>query len=113
MGNPASIRESSLKFLALWLAFHLLLSTLPFLASARPKVSTAQTKIKYYPAALYFPGGSRAKWAPQPPGGKRHPVADHRKMTSDLALGAKPAPAAGRPVAAMHEPVPGSGSDAE
>ncbi|HEY1646576.1 MAG TPA: TonB family protein [Terracidiphilus sp.] len=113
MRNPTSIRDSSLKFLALSLAFHLLLSTLSFLPSARPKVSTVQAETKYYPAALYFPGGTRAKWAPQPPGRKRHPVADNRKRTSDLALSAKPAPAAGQPVAAMHEPVPGNGSDAE
>jgi TonB family protein len=101
MWNPASIRESGL------------LSTLPFLSSARTKVSTARAEIKYYPAALYFPGGTRAKWAPQPPGRKRHPVAAKRKVASDLAFSAKPAPAAGQPVAAMHEPAAGSGSDAE
>jgi TonB family protein len=113
MRYPASIRDSTLKFIALSLAFHLLLSTLPFISSARPKVSTVQAETKYYPAALYFPGGTRAKWTPQPSGRKRHPVADHRKTTSDLALSAKPAPPAGQPLSAPHDPVAGSGTDAQ
>jgi TonB family protein len=110
---PASIRDSSLRFLALSLAVHLLLSTLPFFSRIQPKVVTvaqSRSALKYYPAELFIPGGSRTEFTREPPGRKRH-VANQRKITSDLALNAKPAPPAGNPVAAPHDPVPGSGPD--
>jgi TonB family protein len=115
MRDPASIRSISLKFVALSLAVHLLLSVLPFFSSSeRPKVTVAQSKseLKYYPAELFIPGGSRVEWTRQPPGRKRH-VEKPPQKTTDLAVNAPPAPPAGRPISAQHDPVPGNGPDTE
>jgi TonB family protein len=109
------LRSTSLKFFALSLAVHLLLSVLPFFSSARPKISVTQSKseLKYYPAELFIPGGTRrVEWTRQPPGRKKHPAVPP-KPTSDLAVNAQPAPPPGRPISAQHDPVPGNGPDTE
>lgn len=108
------IRSTSLKVLALSLGIHLLLSTLPFLSTARPKVAVVQPQheLKYYPAELFIPGGRRAEFTRQPPGRKKHPPVS-QKAASDLALNAHPAPPAGAPVAAQHDPMPGNGPDSQ
>lgn len=114
MRDPASIRSTSLKFVALSLAVHLLLSTLSFLSSRmQPKIVTvaqSQAELKYYPAALFIPGGSRAEFTRQPPGRKKH-VEKPPEKTTDLAVNAPPAPPAGRPISAQHDPAPGNGPD--
>jgi TonB family protein len=114
MQHRTSFRNRTLKFVALSLAVHVLLSTLPFLSSSlRPRVSTVESaKVKYYPAMLYLAGGTRARLTPQPAGRKRH-VAANQKKTSDLALKAQPAPPEGRPVATPHPPIAGPGTDTE
>jgi TonB family protein len=110
------LRSTSLKFLALSLAVHLVLSLVAFFSPKRPKiaVATAQSKaeLKYYPAELFIPGGTRAEFTRLPPGRKKHPRVSPQK-TSDLAVNTQPAPPAGRPVSALHDPVPGNGPDAE
>jgi protein TonB len=103
----------SLQFIALSLAFHLAVSTFFFLSSRHPKVRLVQSAVKYYPAALYFPGGAKAEWTPQPPGRKRRHVVEKRKATSDLVPNPQPAPPPGLPVAAPHEAAAGNGADAQ
>lgn len=114
MLDSASIRSTSLKFVALSLAVHLLLSALSFLSSKlQPKVATvaqSHTETKYYPAALFIPGGSRVEFTRQPPGRKKH-VEKPPEKTTDLAVNQPPAPPAGRPISAQHDPVPGNGPD--
>jgi TonB family protein len=116
MQHRTSFRNRGLKFLALSVAVHVLLSMLPFLflsSSLRPRVSTVDsTKVKYYPAMLYLAGGTHARPNHQPAGRKRH-VAEKQKKTSDLALKAQPAPPQGQPVATPHEPIAGPGTDTE
>ena len=106
------LKSTSLKFLALSLAVHLLLTCIAFFSKTRPAVSVAQqpeTAIKIYPAELFVPGGSRVEFTRQPVGRKRH--VETPQKTSDLAVNAPPAPPAGRPVSAQHDPVPGKGPD--
>jgi len=111
--TSTSLRFTSLRFLALSLAVHLLLSLLPFFSFLRPKVSVLQppAEVKVYPAELLIPGGTRTEFSRQPVGRKRHVESPHK--TSDLAVNAPPAPPAGRPISAAHDPVPGNGPDAE
>lgn len=108
------LRSTSLKFLALSVAVHLLITALVFFSRIQPKVVTvaqSRSELKYYPAELFIPGGSRTEFTRKPPGRKRH--VDAPKKTSDLAVNAAPAPPPGRPVSAQHEPVPGNGPDTE
>ncbi len=107
------LRSTSLKFLALSLAVHLLLAMIPFFSRMQPEVSVAavnpQSEFKYYPAELLIRGGTHAEFTRQPPGRKRH--VNIPQKTSDLAVNAPPAPPAGRSISAQHNPVPGNGPD--
>jgi TonB family protein len=108
------LRSTSLKFLALSLAVHLLLTAIPFLSRMQPRIVTvakAQHALKYYPAELFIPGGARTEFTRKPQGRRRHARTPHQ--TSDLALNAQPAPRAGRRISAQHDPVPGDGPDAQ
>jgi TonB family protein len=108
------LRSTSLKFLALSLGVHLLLTLLPFFSKARPTVSVAppQTAVKIYPAELSIPGGTHAEFSRKPVGRKRH-VEKPPDKTSDLAVNTPPAPPEGRPISAQHDPVPGNGPDTQ
>jgi TonB family protein len=105
------LKSTSLKFLALSLAVHLLLTLIPLFSKAQPKIAVAQPQaaVKIYPAEFSIPGGSRVEFTRQPVGRKRH--VETQQKTSDLAVNAPPAPPAGRPVSAQHDPVPGNGAD--
>jgi protein TonB len=107
------LKSTSLKFLALSLAVHLLLTLIPFFHKAQPAISMAQpqTAVNIYPAALLIPGGSRVEFTRRPVGRKRH--VETPPKTSDLAVNAPPAPPLGRPVSAQHDPVPGNGTDTQ
>lgn len=106
------LKSTSLKFLALSLAVHLLLTLIPLFSKAQPKIAVAQprTAVKIYPAEFAIPGGSRVEFTRQPVGRKRH-VEKPLEKTSDLAVNTPPAPPLGRPVSAQHDPVPGNGAD--
>src|ERR1700756_4771869 len=111
--RPAmSFRERSIRFLALSLALHLVVSTVAFYSSRHTRDPIVQAEIKYYPVHLYLPGGIKAKATAQPPGRKKHPQAS-RNNTSNLALNTHLAPPAGAPVSTPHEAVAGNGADAE
>ncbi len=106
------LRSTSLKFLALSLAVHLLLTVIPLFEKARPAVSVEQTRtetLRIYPAELLIRGGSRVEFSRKPVGRKRH--VEIPQKTSDLAVNQPPVPPAGRPVSAQHDPVPGNGPD--
>lgn len=125
IGNPegagilqylASIRARSTLFLALSLAIHLAVCTFLVLHLLHPVITptvhtTVQPETKYYPAMLFAPGGTKAPWTPKPPGRKRH--VDTPKQTSDLVVNAPPAPPAGAPISAQHDPVAGNGADTQ
>jgi TonB family protein len=107
------MRRRALGVLALSLAVHLTVSTIAWIGASmhRRRAPVVQAEMKFYPAALFLPGGSsHALGSKQPAGRKKHAVAPDRTST-DLAMSAKAAPPAGRPVAAEHEPLPGNGSD--
>jgi TonB family protein len=107
----ASFRKRILGFLALSAMLHVAISTMVFSwwPRARPPV-VEQSPTKIYPAMLLYAGGSKTKWTPAPPGRKKHPQ-EVKKTTSDLALSAQPAPAAGRPVDAPESTAAGNGAD--
>ena len=111
--RPAmSFRDRSLRFLALSLALHVVVSSVAFYSSRHSSAPIVRQEIKYYPVHLYLPGGSRAKSTTQPPGRKKHPPA-RPVTTSNLTLNAHVAPPAGAPVSTPHDAVPGNGTDAE
>ncbi|HEY1895303.1 MAG TPA: TonB family protein [Terracidiphilus sp.] len=101
-----------MRFLALSLALHIVVSTVAFYSSRHPKIQVVRQETKYYPVHLYLPGGIKAKSTMQPVGRKKHPQASHDTPTS-FALNAHPAPPAGAPVSTPHDSVPGNGTDAE
>jgi TonB family protein len=102
-----------LKFLALSLAVHIIVSTVAFYSARKTSVAIVHPQeIKYYPVHLYLPGGMSGKQTPQPPGRKKDPSV-HHAATSNLAVNAHPAPAAGAPPAVAYESLPGNGTDAE
>ncbi|MGA7342112.1 MAG: TonB family protein [Terracidiphilus sp.] len=113
MQYAAHFRKRIARYIALSAACHLLVTTILFVAIRRPAVRVVESEARYYPATLYLPGGTRAKPRPLPPGKKHHIAEKSPALHSDLALNAQPAPAAGRPVSAAHEPLPGNGTDAE
>ena len=79
MHLSASFRRRIMGFLALSAALHLGISTmvLKWWPRAKPQVVVHATK--YYPLALYYPGGAHTKWTPEPPG-RRHQT-DYRRKT--------------------------------
>jgi len=108
------LRNTSLKFVAVSLAVHLLLTLIPLFSKTQPRVvvpARAQTAINIYPAELAIRGGSRVEFTRKPVGRKRH--VETPQKTSDLAVNQPPAPPAGRPVSAQHDPVPGNGPDTQ
>ncbi len=108
-----SFRDRTVRFLALSLAVHIAISTIAFFSSRRTVVvPIVQPAVKFYPAALYLPGGIKARPELKPLGRKKHVVA-HPQATSDLARSTPPAPPAGAPVATTHDSVPGNGTDAQ
>jgi TonB family protein len=110
--NLSKARRRALGLLALSLAVHLAVSTTAWIwTSLHPKnAPAAQAEMKFYPAALFLPGGAHVKPSKQLAGRKKHaPEAD--RTTTDLAMNAKAAPPAGHPVAADHPPMPGNGTD--
>lgn len=112
--NVSRAKKRALAVLALSLAMHLAISTIAWIAGAahRKQASVVtQAPMKFYPAALFLPGGTHAPWSKEPAGRKRPKPAPNRTST-DLAIAAKPAPPDGRPVAADHAPMAGNGTDA-
>lgn len=105
-------RGRTLTVVAASLALHLLLSMLGFIHVPNVRVRPVSTQARYYPVHLYVPGGSRTEWTPKPAGRKRH-VESNPASTTNLAISNQIAPPAGAPVSAPHDPVPGSGTDAE
>lgn len=110
MQISASFRRRILGFLALSAALHLGISMMVLKWWPRAKPQVVVRAIKYYPLALYYPGGAQTKWTPEPPGRKKHPP-EVKQTTSDLATNAKPAPAAGQLVSAPESSAAGNGSD--
>jgi TonB family protein len=109
----ASFRNRGLRFLALSVAVHLTVSTFLFFSPRHRVVPVvAQSPIKYFPVTLYLPGGSRTEWTRKPPGRKRLDQSV-KKPASDLIANARPAPPAGSPISAQHDPVAGNGSDTQ
>ncbi len=110
----ASLQKRRAQFLALSLVIHLLLVTviLPAIRHMHQPVVADQTQLKFYPATLFIPGGTRAKPFPKPYGRKVPPPVKPNP-TSDLAVNATPAPPAGHPPSAQHEPTPGNGVDTQ
>jgi TonB family protein len=112
MRFPKTIRGRTLGVVGLSLAIHALVSMLAWIprATRAAKPAIVQAQMRYYPAALFLPGGTRVKASKLPAGRKKHAPKAERTST-DLAVSQKAAPPAGHPVAADHEPTPGSGSD--
>ena len=112
MEVTAQLRKGIARFLVLSGALHLLISACVFMVEHRRKTQAAveEKPTKFYPVMLLNAGGSRAKRTDAPAGRKKHPL-DAKPATSDLAINAKPAPAAGQPVAAPDTSVAGSGAD--
>lgn len=110
MHISASFRRRILGFLALSAALHLGISMIVLRWWPRVKPQVVVHATKYYPLALYYPGGAHAKWTPEPPGRKKHPR-EVKQTTSDLAMNAKPAPSAGQPVSAPQSAAAGNGAD--
>jgi len=116
MRNPAFLLSRRTRFLGISLALHLAACTLLIVRWLHPVVtpvvqSKAQPEIRYYPAMLFAPGGTKAPWTPKPPGRER-PV-EKPKPTSDLAINREPAPPPGAPISAQHDPVAGNGADTQ
>ncbi len=112
MRPAVSFRDRSVRFLALSLAVHIVVSTVMFYSVRHSSVPIVRQEIKYYPVHLYLPGGIKARSTAEPPGRKKHPPVS-QSMTSNLALNTHPAPPAGAPVSTPHDAVAGNGSDAE
>jgi TonB family protein len=116
MKNLSKARRRALGLLGLSLAAHLAVSTIAWIgwiaASLHAKhAPVAQAQMKFYPAALFLPGGTRVKPSKLPAGRIKHTQIKERTST-DLAMSDKAAPPAGHPVAADHAPLPGNGPDA-
>jgi protein TonB len=85
--------------------------TLHVIRSLRRPPVVSQVPLKFYPASLFIPGGSN-KIKPSPkPYGRKAPPPQKSKLTTNLAINTPPAPPAGHPPSAQHEPVPGNGVD--
>ncbi|HTW60350.1 MAG TPA: TonB family protein [Terracidiphilus sp.] len=99
--------------LVLSLAVHLAVSTIAWIGASlhRRQAEVAQTPMRFYPAALFLPGGVHVKPGKQPAGRIKHAQIKERTST-DLAMSEKAAAPAGHPVAADHAPMPGNGADA-
>jgi TonB family protein len=108
-----SMRKRAVSLVALSLAVHLAISTVAWIANSLHRKQApvvAQAEMKFYPAALFLPGGTHAQWTKQPPGRRRR-IPDAKPLNTDLAISAKAAPPEGQPVAAEHAPVAGNGTD--
>lgn len=108
------IHKRTLGVVALSLAAHLVVSTVAWISASRhrgPAAVVTQAEMKFYPAALFLPGGTHAPWSKEP-AGRRKRLPDAKPLNTDLAMSAEAAPPEGRPVAADHAPMPGNGSDA-
>lgn len=101
-------------FLIVSLGLHAGISLLTFVPSERPRVQVTKSEsvTKFYPAEFFLRGGVRAPDTHKPIGRRKHAAAP-KKTTADLAQAATPAPPAGAPVATHHDPVPGTGADAQ
>lgn len=112
MKNLSKVRRRALGVVALSLAVHFALSTIAWIGASlhRKPVPVVQAEMKFYPAALFLPGGAHVKASKLPAGRKKHVPAANR-ISTDLAMSAKAAPPAGHPVAADHAPMAGNGSD--
>ena len=106
-----SFRRRIVRFLALSLMLHLVISSLVMI-SRRSLVQTGadERAVKIFPAALLIPGGTKTQWTPKPPGRKKHPE-PAKQTTSDLAMSKTAAPAAGAPVSAPENTAAGNGAD--
>jgi TonB family protein len=112
--NLSKARRRALGVLALSLAVHFAVSTVVWFAHAMHRNQSApvvQAEMKFYPAALFLPGGTHVQPSRQP-AGRRKRLPDAQRLNTDLAMSPKPAPPEGHPVAADHAPMPGNGSDA-
>jgi TonB family protein len=105
-------KKRALGLVALSLAVHLALSTVAWISGALhpKKTPVVQAAMKFYPAALFLPGGTHALPSKQPPGRIKAAPAPKR-MSTDLAMNEKPAPPKGHLVAADHAPMAGNGTD--
>ncbi len=112
MLNAIAFRNKSARFIALSVALHIVLSTVAYVFSMRPRVRPVQSELKFYQPALLIPGGTHGKWTLQAPGRKKKQNSDSEKKTSNLARNTHPAPPAGAPVATTHESIAGDGTDA-
>jgi TonB family protein len=113
MRLPKTIRGRMLGIVALSLAVHLAISTVAWIGASlhrKQAAVVAQVPMKFYPAALFVPGGTHAPESRQP-AGRRRRLPDAKPLNTDLAMSRKAAPPEGRPVAAEHAPTPGNGSD--
>jgi TonB family protein len=112
MKKPSKAWRRALSVLALSLAVHLAISTCAWIgARLHPKqAAVVKAPMKFYPAALFVPGGTHALPSKQPAGRKKPaPVPD--RTSTDLAMSQKPAPPKGHLVAEDHAPVAGNGTD--
>ena len=119
MQSVTQMRKRRTKFLALSLVLHLLLltATIHLIRSLhKPAVVSTQSALKFYPAQLFIPGGSKhIKPSPKPYGRKVTPPPPDQTPTpvSDRVAYVAPPTPAGHLRSASHDPVTGVGVDTQ
>ena len=105
------LRRSIVGLLMLSAAVHLAITALVLFIRQHHKAAVVVQAIKYYPAAIYYPGSSTAPKSDAPEGRKRHQQQEVKPPASDLVISLQVAPAVGAPVSAPNSTAPGTGAD--
>jgi TonB family protein len=111
MQVAAQLRRRIIRWVALSAALHLTIIALLMIVREHRKTQVVVDQAtKFYPAAVYFQGSTRAAKTHAPPGRKRR-TPNLKPPPPDLLVKAQPAPAAGRPIPTPDSTAPGNGAD--